>query len=88
MHAQARDEAWMADAACRGKDTAEFFPESWTPPHIREICEACPVREECLDYALRYHEHGIWGGTTAKDRRRIRMERTRDERRRRLGIEI
>jgi WhiB family transcriptional regulator, redox-sensing transcriptional regulator len=41
----------------------------------RAICAGCDVREECLEFALgdtdAYH-HGIWGGTTHRERQRIR----------------
>ncbi len=37
------------------------------------LCATCPVRTECLQYALRNSEnHGIWGGTTPEERRRMR----------------
>ncbi|TMK81786.1 MAG: WhiB family transcriptional regulator, partial [Actinobacteria bacterium] len=39
------------------------------------ICATCPVRAQCLDYAIRNREtYGIWGGTTPDQRRRIRRE--------------
>lgn len=40
-----------------------------------KICLRCPVREECLRYALEAcEEFGVWGGYTATDRRRIRKQ--------------
>ena len=38
------------------------------------ICAACPVRRQCLDFALNnpLGQYGIWGGTTAYERRRMR----------------
>ena len=47
----------------------------------RRICRACPVRAECLDYALAGADTwnglttGIWGGTTPRERARIRRAR-------------
>ena len=38
------------------------------------MCRSCPVLKQCLEYALRHPESarsGIWGGTTATQRRRI-----------------
>ena len=72
---------WRADAQCR-KDNATFF---FPPPHFerkdekdgregvaRALCRACPVRRECLDYALAVQEpHGIWGGMNELERRRF-----------------
>ena len=38
----------------------------------KSICAECVVRSECLDFALRVHEpHGIWGGLTEAERRRL-----------------
>jgi WhiB family redox-sensing transcriptional regulator len=38
----------------------------------KRICSTCPVRRECLDYALRIREpHGIWGGLNETERRQI-----------------
>ena len=38
----------------------------------KSFCESCPVRDECLSYALASEQsHGIWGGTTAEERREL-----------------
>jgi WhiB family redox-sensing transcriptional regulator len=43
---------------------------------MREMCEACPVRGECLDFALADESiTGLWGGTTDAERREIRRRR-------------
>jgi WhiB family transcriptional regulator, redox-sensing transcriptional regulator len=78
---------WRYRAACRGADLALFFPgrgESAEP--ARQVCARCPVREPCLDYALRNGiVHGIWGGLAERDRRALRSrhagaaQRERDE---------
>lgn len=72
--------AWMDDAACADKDPNLFFPERGTHGSLirqaKAICRTCPVKADCLDYALRHREyHGIWGGTTNRERRRLRAER-------------
>jgi WhiB family redox-sensing transcriptional regulator len=42
----------------------------------KRVCAACPVRQECLDYALRVREqYGIWGGLTEVERRALASER-------------
>lgn len=70
------DTAWMEHAACLGQDPDLFFPPPGTYPsseHAIEICRSCPVREQCLDWAIANHQdHGIWGGLNAKQRSRIR----------------
>lgn len=70
---------WMKRAACLHEDPALFFPRAgmW-PTEAREICAGCPVRETCLEYALSFsgnHDHGVWGGTTERERRRMRQRR-------------
>lgn len=65
---------WHAQAACKGQ-TGLFYPElgenSVNGP--RRICETCPVQKECLDAGMR-ELHGVWGGTTPKERRKLRRE--------------
>jgi len=69
--------AFMNQGACNGTDPALFFPgrgESTTD--AKAICARCPVRQECLDYALDHTERfGIWGGLSERERRRIRRQR-------------
>jgi WhiB family transcriptional regulator, redox-sensing transcriptional regulator len=63
---------WADDAACREVgDWAMFFPERGGSPALaKTVCARCPVRDECLDYALDHHirERGVWGGMTEKER--------------------
>lgn len=65
---------WMADANCRGVDPDVFFPErGMDTSQVKAICRACDVQAECLAYALNGHERfGIWGGTSERERRRLR----------------
>jgi biotin operon repressor len=66
------------DANCRGVNTNLFFPEQGEPhDQIRkalDCCKECParVRQACLEHALTYNEPGIWGGTTARQRRHMK----------------
>ena len=68
---------WTDQAACRGTDTEIFFPANADEEaEALSICATCPVRAQCLEYAVRNKEiYGIWGGTTPDQRRRIRRER-------------
>ena len=64
---------WRQQAACRDSDTNVFFPDSDADagPALA-ICAVCPVRIECLEYAVRIREpHGIWGGLNELERRRL-----------------
>jgi len=70
---------------CRGTSDPDYTEDDpdlrVPPPHILRNCFRCPVREECLAYALETEapdgELGIWGGTTAYQRRQLKAERTR-----------
>lgn len=69
--------SWRDDAACFGVDPEVFFPENddYEGVHAAKmVCARCPVRADCLDYALTRGERGgIWGGLTEKERRRVRV---------------
>lgn len=66
-------ESWVTRAACRGADPAIFFPgPDDDAAEALAVCARCPVRQECLEYALEARErYGIWGGTTERQRRRL-----------------
>lgn len=67
--------SWVGRAACRGLDPELFHPgPGESPAPARAVCGTCPVRVECGQWALfhRVQHHGIWGGLTERDRRRIR----------------
>ena len=72
--------AWQREAACRGLGASEsralFFPtRGESVDEARAICERCPVADECLDFALKNGCVGVWGGTTERQRRRLRRNR-------------
>lgn len=71
------DTTWMARASCRGMDPDLFFPaRGESPQDAIAVCATCPVRRHCLDYALATGmKHGIWGGTSELQRRRLRRNR-------------
>lgn len=63
--------AWMADAACRGHDPRLWFPERGADVRpAKQICATCPVAGECAEAGA--GEVGIWGGLSARERRRSR----------------
>ena len=71
------DTTWMAEGNCREYSPNVFFPTDGVGVEIaRRICETCPVREPCLEYAVSNRiEHGVWGGTSERGRRRIARAR-------------
>lgn len=47
-------------------------PNSQRTRAAREVCLECPVREQCLEYAVRKRiPDGIWGGKTEKELRSL-----------------
>lgn len=64
---------WMNDARCKGEDTELFYPNRGeTATLAKEICRRCSVLPACLEYATAFQEeHGIWGGTTPNERKRL-----------------
>lgn len=70
---------FMDMAACRGEDPALFYPERYeSTTEAKAMCASCPVRIDCLEYALSLpisDDHGIWGGLSERERDRIRSQR-------------
>jgi WhiB family redox-sensing transcriptional regulator len=85
VSAQRAEESWQVKAACRGPHASVFFP----PPQFerkeekldregraKAICASCPVKRECLEYAVNIREvHGIWGGLNENERRQMLAQR-------------
>lgn len=82
-----REQRWMEQAACVGHDPELWFPSDGKgrPPgngerpeterikKAKAICAGCPVRNECLTFALENKEdHGIWAGVGRERRRELR----------------
>lgn len=68
-------------AACRDAEDPDLWHPTkgdWeTQAKAKAICAGCEVRDECLEGAdERDERHGIWGGLTPTERRRIRRVRT------------
>lgn len=77
---------WQRHAACRGMDVAAFFHpygergEPWRERERRakQVCQGCPVRQECLDHSLAVEEpFGTWGGLGERERWEIVQRRRR-----------
>lgn len=69
--------SWMAYARCQDVSPEVFFPSDGAGVEVaRRYCAVCPVAGQCLDYALENHiDHGVWGGTSERKRRRITQSR-------------
>jgi WhiB family redox-sensing transcriptional regulator len=80
---------WRAHGACLTEDPDLFFPVSTAglsqhqEQRAKAVCADCPVRLECLQYALDSGQvHGVWGGLAADELTRLRRNRQRALRRR------
>lgn len=71
------DNGWMERRNCADQPPSVFFPNDGVGVDVaRKICEGCEVRGPCLEYAIVNRiDHGVWGGTSERQRRRIRRER-------------
>ncbi|GAB3080876.1 hypothetical protein GCM10027053_51650 [Intrasporangium mesophilum] len=73
--------SWAERALCNdGPDDATWFPDErvvGSTKYARQTCKACPVTNECLEYALSLGPTclGIWGGTTERQRGKLRTLR-------------
>jgi len=65
--------------ACRDEDPELFFPIGSSGPALlqaaqaKAVCAGCPVRIDCLSYAIETGQAaGVWGGASEQERRAIR----------------
>lgn len=55
-----------------------FFPNDWETGtraddlFAKTVCNRCPLKLQCLEYALIEDEQGTWGGLTAHERRQLK----------------
>lgn len=78
---------WLAEGLCVGSDAERWIApgDTATSRELKAICQACPLgpsdpEKRCLEYALSLPERetmGVWGGTSERERRKIRMYRNR-----------
>lgn len=65
---------WHKKAKCIGQDVADFFPEMNTGTKGKRSCSQCPVKGDCMTYAIAHDEDGIWGGTYRRERKKLGRE--------------
>jgi hypothetical protein len=75
--------SWQLNGLCREVDPELFFTErgdGWSAEEAVRVCGLCPVKQECLDWALSFDDnddqYGVFGGVGPMKRRRMRRERT------------
>lgn len=71
------DTSWMKKGRCAHLSPSIFFPSDGVGVEAaRRICVECSVKVQCLEYALANRiDHGVWGGTSERQRRRILRSR-------------
>ena len=67
---------WRDQAACRDVVTADYDPFFADTAELQveaiAICATCPVRDDCLTFAVRTgQQYGIWGGQPEQIIRRL-----------------
>lgn len=67
-------DAFSDRCLAKGEPISTFYPPTGAAAtRAKQFCAACPVKDACLAYALKYDERfGVWGGTSEKDRFRIK----------------
>lgn len=68
---------WRRHAKCGDLPLAEadrlfFVDVGRRSTEAKTYCSTCPVRRECLTFAITYNEVGIWAGFTVKERKSLR----------------
>jgi WhiB family redox-sensing transcriptional regulator len=74
-------EEWRELGSCRALATSLFFPIGQTGEaevkiaRAKKVCVTCPVREQCLEFAITTNqEYGVWGGHSEEERRVVRRQ--------------
>jgi WhiB family redox-sensing transcriptional regulator len=70
-------EAWVEQAVCAQTGAGDtWYPERGNSArNAKRICWSCPVRAQCLAYALNRNEpFGVWGGYSDRERRQMRRD--------------
>lgn len=72
---------WPEQAACATADPEIFLPSRRSADageEAKAICAGCPVRVECLQYALATRQQwGVWGGLNEHERQAVLRARKR-----------
>ncbi len=73
------DTDWRHRGACKFEDSELFFPVGGGGPgeaqlaDAKAVCRRCPVREQCLAWALTTgQDFGVWGAMSEDERRALK----------------
>ncbi len=70
---------WRQKAECKEHHNPDiFFPIGTTGPALdqteeaKAVCQVCPVKNDCLEWAITTHQDsGVWGGQSEEERRAL-----------------
>lgn len=68
------------NGVCKDEPWELFYPTYDSPSSTAAaiaICNRCPIKPECLEWALKHDEEGVWGGTSEATRRSLKRPRLR-----------
>ena len=62
---------WLQNALCAQVDPDLFYPDDGKSARpAKRICAVCPIRLQCLRWAVQTHtDNGVYGGMTPRERR-------------------
>ncbi|MEV6841199.1 WhiB family transcriptional regulator [Streptomyces sp. NPDC051133] len=67
---------WSTQGRCRTTPPDDLFVTGAAQNRAKAVCTSCPVRTECLAFALDHRiEYGVWGGMTERERRALLRRR-------------
>lgn len=61
---------WMDRGRCKGTDPEIFFEDA-SETLAKAICRGCPVKPDCLTWAMDNDQDGVWGGMSSDERRKL-----------------
>lgn len=74
QNASLNNTAWMIEASCVDfLRIIDFHSSNYQEQkQAKDICNTCPVKQKCLQYALDNKERdGIWGGANSQELRQV-----------------
>lgn len=77
FRAEQEDLSWMDEGVCAQVGDDLWFPEKGgSTREAKQVCAGCPVKADCLEYALRHDiRTGVWGGKAERERRVLQRKR-------------
>jgi WhiB family redox-sensing transcriptional regulator len=90
------NEVDWSTAECRDTYTDMFYSVEeersadayWHINAVRSICAKCPLQRECLTYAFKHEQYGVWGGLTAQERKSFTSPEKYPQQRQRALLEL